>query len=271
MAPLLVIAVALNVPALLIVLPAAFVRVCAVRVRAADMLMPVAAVDVLVSVVIPEKSPPDTINVAVPWLVNALLPAASAPVTVKAPLPWFTTVRTLPRAFAVAELVSVPATRFVVLSVPPVMVAPPLRLPPFVVVPADCVSRPETVAPALLLKVSLVATVPAQAPLLLTVPVLLMRAPVHVAVAALLIVWAFEVTSPFQLRLLSMRVPVLLVTVALTAPLLVTMPSLPRVVPLTVAPADTLSSLLFVMTPVEVNVPVRIFALVRALISRLPA
>src|SRR5258708_5289703 len=70
-------------------------------------------------------------------------------------------------------------------NVPPLTFAPPLSAPLFTVVPAVLVSRPDTVAPALLLNAPAFAIVPVQVRLLLIVPV-------------------FETTLPVQLPLLVM-------------------------------------------------------------------
>src|SRR3978361_735359 len=76
------------------------------------------------------------------------------------------------------RLVTVPEP----VNVPPLTLAPPLSAPLFTVVPAVLVRRPDTVAPALLLKMPALATVPAQVPELLRVPPALLAAlPVQVA------------------------------------------------------------------------------------------
>src|SRR5262249_59967937 len=60
----------------------------------------------------------------------------------------------------VPEIPTVPTTRLLLVKVPPDTDAPPLSCPALVVVPAVFVSRPETVPPALLLKVAALFTAP---------------------------------------------------------------------------------------------------------------
>src|SRR3954451_16922604 len=88
------------------------------------------------------------------------------------------------------RLVTVPEP----VNAPPLRFAPPLSAPLLVVVPAVLVSRPDSVAPVLLLKVPAFDTVPVQMPELFNVPV-------------------FETTLPVQTPLLVMA-PLLVATLA---------------------------------------------------------
>ena len=101
-------------------------------------------------------------------------------------------------------------------NVPPLTVAPPLSAPLFVVVPAVLVSRPDTVAPALLLKMPAFDTVPVQVRLLLIVPALETTLPVQmpllVMVAALL--RTLPVQTPVAV-LVMLPAPVLVATLAI--------------------------------------------------------
>src|ERR1700710_298761 len=75
-------------------------------------------------------------------------------------------------------------------NVPPLTLAPPFSAPLFTVVPAVLVSKPETVAPALLLNVPAFDTVPVHVLLLSMVPV-------------------FDATLPVQMPLLAMAAALL--------------------------------------------------------------
>src|SRR5437588_8810380 len=79
-------------------------------------------------------------------------------------------------------------------NVPPLTLAPPLSAPLFVVVPAVLVSNPDTVAPALLLKVPAFAMVPVQTPLLVMAAALLRTLPVQTPVGLLVIVTVLVAT-----------------------------------------------------------------------------
>ncbi len=72
----------------------------------------------------------------------------------------------------VAETVTAPTIRLLLVSVPPLTLAPLLSCPALVVVPPVLVSSPEIVLPVLLLKVAELLTVPVTAPLLLKVAAL---------------------------------------------------------------------------------------------------
>ena len=66
----------------------------------------------------------------------------------------------------VPEIATVPEIRLLLVTVPPLTVAPPLSCPSLVVVPAVLVSRPDTVPLALLLKVAALFTAPVMVRLL---------------------------------------------------------------------------------------------------------
>src|SRR4051794_12401167 len=100
-------------------------------------------------------------------------------------------------------------------STPPLTLAPPFNAPLFTVVPAVLVSRPDTVALALLLKVPAFAIVPVQVRLLVMVPVLATTLPVHVPL--LTMAAALPSTLPLQLPLAVLMIPPAPVLVATLA------------------------------------------------------
>src|ERR1700682_6495080 len=194
--------------------------------------------------------PPVTLAPPLSWPALVVVPAVlvSRPDTVPAAL-----------LLNVAALLTAPVIVRLFSSVPPVTFAPPLSWPLFVVVPAEFVSRPDTVPLTLLLNVAALLTAPVIVRLLLTVPVPVI--PTVPEIRLLLVTvppltdapplsWPALVVVPAVLVSRPDTVPAaLLLNVAalLTAPAIVRLfASVPRV---TFAPP--LSWPLFVVVPVE--------------------
>src|ERR1700712_5454881 len=130
-------------------------------------------------------------------------------------------------------------------NVPPLTFAPPFNAPLFTVVPAVLVSRPDTVAPALLLNVPAFDTVPVQVRLLVIVAVFDRTLPVQTPLLVMLPAPVL-VTAPALLRS-SFTVPPA-ATVMVPLALLVTPPALAS----SVAPLATVTAPLLVSRPCSV-------------------
>ena len=146
---------------------------------------------------------PDTVPPALLLKVAALF---TAPVMVA----WLSTA-------PVPEIATVPRIRLLLVTVPPLTVAPALSRPPLVVVPAVLVNRPDIVPPALLLNVAALFTTPVMVTLFSTSPVP-------------------EIATVPRIKLLLVTVPPLTVAPPLSWPALIVVPAVlvssPDTVPL---------------------------------------